>query len=60
MYTQPFAVYMRRLIRRLADYFGILTEEYMRGWSAGVNQHHYEPRSAEHGIITHYEYWGEE
>jgi len=40
---------------------GALLDEYMRGWSAGVNQEHYEPESSEHGLISTAMYWtGEE
>jgi len=58
MYTQPFAVYMRKLLRWILRHE--LSNEYDRGWSDGVNQHHYEPSTAEHGIVTRSQYWGEE
>jgi len=58
MYTQPFAVYMRKLIRWILR--NELLDEYLKGWKDGVNQHRYEPASAEHGIVTSSEYWGEE
>jgi hypothetical protein len=35
-------------------------DDYLKGWSDGVNQLHYEPKSAWHGIIFEREYWGEE
>lgn len=45
-----------RFIRWLADSY--LLDEYLRGWSAGVNQLHHEPRTAMHGIIDYDEYMG--
>jgi hypothetical protein len=35
-------------------------DRYLDGWKAGVNQMHYEPKSAWHGIKSYAEYWGEE
>ena len=35
-------------------------DEYLIGWKAGVNQHRFEPKSADHGYISYQEYWGEE
>lgn len=37
-----------------------LSEEYDKGWKDGVNQHRFEPKTAEHGYIEYREYWGEE
>jgi len=51
---------MRRIVEWLAGMYGIRTDAWMKGWSAGVNQHHYEPESSMHGVMTYVEYWGEE
>jgi len=51
---------MRRIVKALADRMGILTDAYMKGWAAGVNQHHYEPESSMHGVVPYVQYWGEE
>jgi len=47
---------MKKVILWLAK--SEMTDEYMRGWKAGVNQQLYEPMSAEHGHLTPIEYWG--
>lgn len=38
-----------------------LLQAYMDGWKAGVNQQAHEPETAEHGLMSHEQYWrGEE
>lgn len=49
---------MKFLFRWL--FSGEMMDEYLKGWSAGVNQQKWEPDSAEHGYKTHLEYYGEE
>ena len=50
---------LKRICRWILS--GELLAEYMRGWSAGVNQQKYDPESAEHGVLSHSMYWrGEE
>jgi hypothetical protein len=50
----------KRLIRKLAEMNGILLDEFMKGWKAGVNQQLHEPETAEHGHLPRAEYWGDE
>ena len=35
-------------------------DRYIDGWTAGVNQMHYEPATAWHGVKPYADYWGEE
>jgi len=49
---------MRNLLRWILR--NELLDEYLKGWKDGVNQHRHEPATAEHGIMTLSEYWGEE
>lgn len=49
----------RRMIHKLADRIGILSDEYLKGWADGVNQQLHEPETAEHGHMSHAEYWGD-
>jgi hypothetical protein len=51
---------MRWIAEWLASRYGIRTDAYLKGWSGGVNQHHYEPETSMHGVISYFEYWGEE
>ncbi len=56
MYTRPLVCIMRNLLRKLlANY---LSEEYDRGWKDGVNQHRFEPESAQHGYLDPIGYLG--
>ena len=50
------------LITRFCKWWldGELLKEYLKGWKDGVNQHRFEPKSAEHGYISYFDYWGEE
>lgn len=51
---------MRRIVKALAARYGLLTEAYVAGWEAGVNQHHYEPETSMYAVSTYVQYWGEE
>jgi hypothetical protein len=50
----------KRLIHKLADRIGILSDEYLKGWADGVNQQLHEPETAEHGHLSRAQYWGDE